>query len=369
MTDLLDPDLHASGGALHALRRLRARAPVAWCTGRRGAGYWSITGYPELVEAARDTATFSSHWGTRPEVLRPAGSYRPLHNLDPPAHEPVRSRAHASIATARLEALGPTIDVIVASALDDLAHRRHGDAVRDLGEPIVARVFAAWLGIDAPDALLTRVLEVHRAGAALLDTHRDDPAYAIRASSVATAMHALHALVDGHESDVVSDEVALATLFLEAGVTTTIDAIASAIADLLAHPDVAIEDPAIAVEELLRRASPIAQFARRATRDIDFHGAPIAEGDQVILWFVAANYDDRVFAQPDAFVPRRAPNPHLAFGVGPHRCIGAAFARRILRATVRAVLAHRVESAGAAIRRPSSFQRGFVELPITALRR
>ncbi|MCX5746429.1 MAG: cytochrome P450, partial [Proteobacteria bacterium] len=156
----------------------------------------------------------------------------------------------------------------------------------------------------------------------------------------------------------------LQSLFVLAGIPTTIDAIGSAIVELVHHRPPGASDVALLVEELLRRASPIAQFARRATRPTTLGGRRIEAGQQVVLWFVAANRDPRVFADPDAFDPRRAPNPHVAFGVGPHRCLGAALGRRILRAVVRAALAHRVELAGTPVRRASSYLRGYDRVPI-----
>jgi cytochrome P450 len=118
---------------------------------------------------------------------------------------------------------------------------------------------------------------------------------------------------------------------------------------------------------MLRRSTPILQFARRARRDTSLGGCAIARGQQVVLWFSAANRDPRVFHAPDSFEPRRAPNPHVAFGVGPHRCPGAAFARRTLRAFFSA-WRERVAEAhpeGAWLRRPSSYQRGYLAMPLS----
>ena len=95
--DLLDPDLHAAGGALDALDRAREAGPIAWTRGRRGRGYWSVTGLRELVAVARDPAAFTSHAGTRPEVVRPEGVRRPLHNLDPPDHGALRRIAELAL--------------------------------------------------------------------------------------------------------------------------------------------------------------------------------------------------------------------------------------------------------------------------------
>ena len=74
--DLLDPDLHASERVLDVFDEVRAAAPVAWTRGRRGRGYWSVTGLREIVDIARDAETFTSWWGTRPEVLRAEDAFR-----------------------------------------------------------------------------------------------------------------------------------------------------------------------------------------------------------------------------------------------------------------------------------------------------
>jgi cholest-4-en-3-one 26-monooxygenase len=67
------------------------------------------------------------------------------------------------------------------------------------------------------------------------------------------------------------------------------------------------------------------------TRDVELHGETLREGDQLILMYPAANRDPRVFTDPDVLDVQRTPNPHLAFGFGPHFCMGASLARMELR--------------------------------------
>jgi cytochrome P450 len=336
MIDLLDPALHASGAVDAALRTL---PPVSWCRGRRGPGYWSITGHPELVLAARDVETFSSYWGTRPEVLRSPTAPRRLHSLDPPAHTSLRAIMGERFATV------PDITPIVEAAI---ASFRGGDAMEGLAEPIAARVLGAWLGVE-PRVLLERVRAVHTAGAALVDTRADDPMRADRMRAAADAEATLVALVG--DADL---------LFAEA-LPSLVDAVGGAIVDLVNHPNLAPSDAL--VEELLRRASPSTQFARRATRRTELGGQTIEAGDQVVLWFVAANHDPRVFRDPDVLVPDRTPNPHLAFGIGPHRCLGAAFARKVLRVLVGAFRGW--TPAAPPTRRASSYLHGHAQIPIS----
>jgi len=125
-------------------------------------------------------------------------------------------------------------------------------------------------------------------------------------------------------------------LMFMAGLDTVTQQLAYSFLHLARHPDdrrriVEHADViADAVEELLR-VYAIVVPGRKANRDQVFHGCPISKGDMVILPLVAANHDPEVFPEPDKIVLDRKPNPHIAFGAGPHRCLGSHLARRELR--------------------------------------
>ena len=93
------------------------------------------------------------------------------------------------------------------------------------------------------------------------------------------------------------------------------------------------------------------QFARQATCDTSVGGQPIPDGDMVVLWYPSANRDERQFPDPYRFDITRAPNQHLAFGHGPHFCLGANLARWELRAVLRELAGHvaSLEIAGPAV--------------------
>ena len=113
----------------------------------------------------------------------------------------------------------------------------------------------------------------------------------------------------------------------------------------MAHPDqqkiLATEPDAIetGVEELLRWVTPIKNMARTVTRTVELGGQELRDGDQVILMYPSANRDDSVFPDPYRFDVRRTPNPHLAFGFGPHFCLGASLARLELKVMFTELLA------------------------------
>lgn len=133
-------------------------------------------------------------------------------------------------------------------------------------------------------------------------------------------------------------------LLLAAGNETTRNATTGGVIALLQHRDQLarlVADPSLvepAVEEILRWTSPVIQFARTATADVELGGQQIREGDTVGVWYPSANRDERAFDDPYRFDVGRSPNYHQAFGHGAHFCLGANLARWELRAVLRALL-------------------------------
>ncbi len=161
-------------------------------------------------------------------------------------------------------------------------------------------------------------------------------------------------------------------LFSVAGNETLRNGLPGGLLALLSHPEqyrMLSADRTLldgAVEEMLRWWTPVMHFRRTATTDTELGGVRIAAGDKVVVWFSSANRDERVFADPDAFDITRTPNDHLAFGHGPHFCLGAPLARIQLRAMFDAVLDEwgEIEPAGQPARLRSNFQHGVKHLPI-----
>ena len=132
-------------------------------------------------------------------------------------------------------------------------------------------------------------------------------------------------------------------LLLAAGNETTRNAITGGVTALLQCPDqmhLLYEHPELAetaAEEVLRWVSPVIQFARTATADVELHGQQIRAGDTVGIFYPSANRDERAFDDPYRFDITRSPNHHVAFGHGVHFCLGANLARWELRAALRAL--------------------------------
>jgi cytochrome P450 len=122
-----------------------------------------------------------------------------------------------------------------------------------------------------------------------------------------------------------------------------------------------------AVEEMLRWASSTIYNRRTATREVELHDQTIRAGDKVVLWWQAANFDERTFTDPYRFDIRRAPNPHLSFGIGSHFCLGANLARLEISLVFDGLLdrVHRPVPAGPVERTRSNKHAGFRHAPIT----
>jgi cytochrome P450 len=123
-----------------------------------------------------------------------------------------------------------------------------------------------------------------------------------------------------------------------------------------------------AVEEALRLSSPATHFLRYAVADTEVGGTRIGAGQAVVCWLGAANRDPGVFPDADRFDPHRTPNRHLAFGIGPHYCVGHNIARLTLRTVFDELLSRfrDLRLVGAPERLRSTVVSGYKHLPVTA---
>jgi cholest-4-en-3-one 26-monooxygenase len=121
-----------------------------------------------------------------------------------------------------------------------------------------------------------------------------------------------------------------------------------------------------AVEEILRWVSPVNHFRRTATEDTELGGKQVKAGDKVVVYYASANRDEDVFANSFAFDITRDPNPHLAFGAGPHFCLGAPLARLQLRTMLTELMQRypRSKIVGPVARAPITFLAGIKSLPV-----
>jgi cytochrome P450 family 142 subfamily A polypeptide 1 len=121
---------------------------------------------------------------------------------------------------------------------------------------------------------------------------------------------------------------------------------------------------------MLRWVSPIKNMARTATRDVELAGQTISEGQKLLLLYPSANRDEDVFPEPFTFDLRRQPNEHVAFGFGPHFCLGNSLARLELRVMFEQLLARLPDleltdpDKGEPAYRPANFVSGYETMPV-----
>ena len=163
------------------------------------------------------------------------------------------------------------------------------------------------------------------------------------------------------------------SLLMIAGNETTRHTISSGMLALLQHPEqlrLLQQEPEripVAVEEILRWATPVLHFRRTATRDTELRGQPIREGDKVVTWYISANRDPEVFPDPETFDVTRTPNDHVTFGPGgPHFCLGAHLAKLETRILFQELLPRldTVELTGQVERIRSNFVNGIKRMPV-----
>jgi cytochrome P450 family 142 subfamily A polypeptide 1 len=359
---------------------LRRHAPVWWDARN---GFWVVTRHADVTFVSTNPELFCSRHGYRPNV----GPDPSLISLDPPRHTEVRRSINRGFTPRMVAVLEPHVRDIVTRTLDAVIAAGRCDFVQDVATPLPMLVIAELLGYPHDDwrslqrwsddmntGDASRPLEsVLRAYEEFCAYHDPIAARKARHAENDLISKLLHAEADG-EPLTHDDVLRTALLLLVGGNETTRNTVAGAMLALMQHPEAYArlvrhpEELPVAIEEFLRWVTPIMNFRRTAVHDIELDGTPIRAGDQVLMIHGAANRDETVFAAPDVFDPRRDPNPHLAFGVGTHFCLGANLARLEIRVMFEELLRRlpdvRLAPGAVPTRYPSTFIRGWSSMPV-----
>ncbi|TML98261.1 MAG: cytochrome P450 [Actinobacteria bacterium] len=360
--DLADPALWDAGPPYELFARLQREAPVHFsrqAVAPDEGGFWSITRHEDVRAVTRDFKTFSSE---RRGILNVDDIGVPLDvqrlqmiSMDPPRHDRLKALVTKAFKPDSVAVHEEAISQIIAGVLDSVADRERFDLVADVARPIPARVIGSLLGTPPEDdptlvhwtnvftafedpkireqwtdtqAIFEEIIAyVNAQIAQRREAPRDD---------LITAM--MKAEVDGEKLN----ELEIATFFvllMSAGNDSTRATYSATMLALLQNPDqlaLLRERPELienAVEEGLRCFPAFAFMARAATSDVELHGQTIKENDRVLLWYLASNRDESVFADPHKFdISREGLDQHQAFGGrGRHFCLGANLARLELK--------------------------------------
>ncbi|MEB8341956.1 cytochrome P450 [Streptomyces endophyticus] len=313
--------------------------------------YWVLSRYDDVLDALRRPEVFSSRKGltvVRDDMAAAGVDVAPpLVMLDPPEHTEFRSLLTRGFTPRRVESVADAVRAFVRTRLDAIAAANGSpDIVAELMRPLPCFVVAHYLGVDEADrerfAGWTQAIVQAGAKGHALDAHK----------AVGELFGYFGDLIERRRAhpadDTVSDLVRVladdpqaavrilgfAFTMIAGGNDTTIGLLTTAAQLLTEQPAlrarVASEPESVGpfVEEALRLASPVQGLARTLTEDLRLHGRTVPAGAKVLLLYGSANRDPRAFGpRADEVDLERATPQHLAFGYGPHHCLGAAAAR------------------------------------------
>jgi cytochrome P450 len=339
----------------------------------------SVFGYDDTQSILRDPEAWSSVFNFAEEArMRRKPS---MLGTDPPEHTRLRGLVGKAFTPRIVGRLEPRMREIAGELVQRAVGAGEVDLVEALTYPLPVAIIAEIIGIptqhrerfkqwsdrlvadlgqifaggeDAERIERQQALlgEMHEYLTPLAEARRSDP----RDDLLTGLVRAEH---EGSKLD-YDEMLSMIVLILVAGNETTTTLIGNTVLELLAHPEAerrVREDASLLptlIDEVLRFSSPVQFDPRRCTRDTELRGVPVRKDEFVLCWLGSANRDEKVFENADRFDVARSPNPHVAFGFGPHYCLGANLAR--LEAQV---------AVGALLEQTSGFDRaGDGELPL-----
>jgi len=369
-------------------KTLRDQGAVLWDEGRQA---WLVSGYAEVREALKSPRLSVRTAGARmgkagPEfqpVVQLVGNF--LTRLDPPDHTRLRQlvlRAFTPRTVTLLqEAILQRIQNLLEAAADEF------DFVSEFAVPLPVGVICDLLGVppesqasvkqwsDALGGIADLDPEPTRLHAALdaceqFQTFVDERIAHCRQNPCEALLSRLVEVEEAGDRLSREELFGLCQVLLIAGQETTTCLLANGM-DLLLKEPALVERLRHApdlvpsfVEECLRWQSPVQVRTRCVLEPLELGGQSLRPGDNLLLLIGAANRDGEVFEKPDAFLLERKPNHHLAFGEGPHFCLGAALARLEASLAFRALLSYPLHLAGQPHRGANFSLRGFDHLPV-----
>jgi cytochrome P450 len=329
-----------------------SKAPPVFWTPRNG-GHWMIVGYDAVFKASRDTAGFSSAvvsaaqmkalMAAMPQGAARIPQARPI-NLDPPEHTTFRAPLQKAFSPKSVLAMKDDIRTLANSFIDAFVGRGHCEFMAEFAERLPVQVFLKMFGLplerqteyralvkehlsDITQDPIRSIMKLRRIAEVMRETilqRRDNPR-----DDLLSALW--QAGIDGRPTT-LEDMDDYAVLLFIAGLDTVVNGLGFAMRHLAQDPALQEKlraNPTViaeASEEMLRRYT-FTVPVRRVGKDMVFDGVAMKEGERVMLYLPAADLDPKQFAHPDHYDFKREERAHIAFGGGPHRCLGSHLAR------------------------------------------
>jgi unspecific monooxygenase len=346
--DLTDPAVVADPYPFFA--RERAEHAVAW---HEQSGSF-LTFSHAAVSAVQRDRRLGRLWTDR----EPAARLEPFNLLhrnqmmenEPPEHTRLRRPVASAFSRGHVERLRPRVRELASGLLDEVAGAASGegfDVVAAYAEPLPVLVIAELLGVPASHAgdlrdwsqAIVRMYEPRPSEAVVDAAVRASEDFAALVRDLVAVRRRTPAddlVTDLAATELSDDEVVAAVvLLLNAGHEASVNVFGNGLVSMLRRGLRPGPDVPACVEEMLRFDSALQLFERTATEPVELPGGVLVEpGQKVSALLGAANRDPAVFERPDELVVDRSPNPHLAFGVGVHFCLGAPLARMELAESV-----------------------------------
>lgn len=408
---VVSPAAYADDAVIYpTLAWLRANRPLGVARVDGFDAIWVAAKHADVMAIERDPKLFSS--GDLNPILNDrasdaflrqmnGGSIRSLHSLtfmDPPEHGRNRGVAANAFLPGQIAELAEPIRAIARQAVENfLSFDGECDFVKDFAlyyplrvvmtqlgvppedEPRMLKLTQEFFGVNDPEEQRSEIVGDPVAAAKQWSATLEDffeYFNALRADRRARPRQDLLTLIGNAriEGDYLSNEVAngFYVALAVAGHDTTSSTTSGGMRALLAFPDQfrrLKEDSSLIPgfgDEAIRWTSPVKHFMRAATADTELRGRKIRAGDRIFLSYPSANRDEDIFERPDEFDVTRSPNRHLAFGFGPHICLGQHLAKLEMRILFEELLPRleSIEPAGPAKMSQTNFVGGLKSLPI-----
>jgi cytochrome P450 len=377
---------------------LRQKCPVAW--NENYGGFWFLSSYEAVSRTARDDDTFSHKYEPNAAdgvdyqgemgVPRPEGQPAlGIGEVDGPYHLALRHALAPFFSPGAVEKMKPFMEQKAHEFLDQRIEDGQMDLVLDYASPVPAILTMKLMGLPRDNwhlyaNLFHSVMAVPQDSPEYINAIAEVPAMMQGVLDYAAATRAkpeddLTSFLIQFEFDGqrITDEQLLNIVWnlIGGGVDTTTSQTALTLLRLGTHPELRqqlIDHPELyrtATDEFLRYFSVNQTLSRTVTRDVELNGQHLRKNDRVVISWLSANHDEHEFEKPDEIILDRSPNRHLAFGLGPHRCIGSHLARLMSEVMVKAVLDripdYRIHLDGVHQYRGNPSMTGLGKLPVT----
>jgi cytochrome P450 len=369
--------------------RLRDEAPVHYCKDSMFGPYWSITRFADIMEIEKNWQDFSSDLGItlgdRPEDF----STPNFIGMDPPKHDQQRQTVQGVVAPVNLKKMESLIRQRAAAILDSLPVGETFNWVDLVSVELTTQMLATIFDFPFEDRYkLTYWSDMATSGelaggptpeaerrAALMECLEYFTALREKRGNEPPKIDLLSMLAHGKDTQNMPPMEFLGNLVLliVGGNDTTRNSISGGVLALNENPgeyDKLREDRSLIpnmVSEIIRWQTPLSFMRRTVTRDLEFRGQQMRQGDKLAMWYVSGNRDERVIPEPNRFwIDRPNARHHLSFGFGLHRCMGNRLAEMQLRVLWEEIMQRFrfVEVVGEPERVQSSFVRGYSSLPV-----